>query len=184
MAVVTIIGVFVALAMPGMAGIMGDRHAARAADDVSAMFRIARSRAIATGAAHVVQVTDSGSSSKFVLRTTFQATNGPLASCLSPRWDASDSLVLQSIDFAGATGSYGGRDIRVTADGTTPKIGDYCFTPGGTSWWRNNGTTWMRPRGVEIARWQIARRDATNRALGLQRTLRLAPNGTPAIEAI
>ena len=70
MAVVTIIGIFVALAVPAMGGIIQDRHAARAADELANMFRIGRSRAAATGAAHYVRVSASGTTSLRPARPT------------------------------------------------------------------------------------------------------------------
>ncbi len=188
MAVVTIIGIFVALAMPGMAGIIQDRHAARAADDVSGLFRVARARAIATGAAHVVRVTKSGTSSRFEMRAALAViaeVGIPTASCLTPLWNATDSQELAVIDFGASNGSYGGRDIMVTAvtdaNGTTPDVQDYCFTPGGLSWWRNAGV-WQRPGGTVTGRYEIKRVAPGGGLVGMRRVFRITPNGTPMIE--
>lgn len=186
MAVVTIIGIFVALAMPGMAGIVRDRQAARAADDLSGMFRVARSRAIATGAAHMVRVTPSGAASRFELRAAMGTLGGPISSCLTPIWNATDSQQLSLIDFGATTGSWAGRDIRVTAltdaAGSTPVSQDYCFTPGGASWWRTSGV-WQRPGGSQTGRYDIRRVSTAGTLVGIRRVLRLSPNGVPMIEA-
>src|SRR5262249_48694916 len=77
MAVVVIIGIFVALATPAMSGALADRHAMRAADDLTGMVRLARSRAAATGAAHLVRASTSGTSMKFELRAAMSTTGGP-----------------------------------------------------------------------------------------------------------
>lgn len=186
--VVAIIGIFVALATPGMGGILADRHAARAADDIGNLFRVARSRAAATGAAHLVRATASGSgNSKFELRVgRLPSAILGITSCPEGAWNASDSLVLQSIDFGGSTGDYAGRSIVVAPFGdaaaTTPADQDYCFTPGGAVWWRD-AAGWTRAGGRQVGRYRITRLDGAGKTVGIERIVRLTPGGAPQIEA-
>lgn len=186
MAVIVIIGIFVALASPAMSGVLQDRHAMRAADDLSGMIRLARTRATATGAAHMVRALPSGTSMKFQLFAAMGTLGGPISSCITPVWNASDSLLLSTVDFGATTGSYGGRDIFVKpvsdALGTTATTQDFCYTPGGTPWWRTGGS-WTRPTGSQIARYEIFRQDAAGTVLGIRRVVRISPLGVPAIEA-
>lgn len=187
LAVVTIIGIFVALAMPGMGGIMQDRKAGHAADEIANMFRIARSRAAATGAAHFIRAVAGGTTSSFELRSTVVTVGGPVSSCVTPSWTDADSRVLKKVDLGGATGPFAGNDIVVKpaeASGSTPATGivsEYCFTPGGMPWWRDAGV-WRRPRGAEVARFSVYRKDGYTYA-GLIRTVRISPAGLPSIEA-
>ncbi len=185
MAVVTIIGIFVALAVPGMGGIMKDRHAARAADELANMFRIARARAAATGVAHMVVIDANGTGARFELRAALSGVGGPVASCSATTWGASDSRQLKLIDLAG--GSFAGKDITVKpADaigGTTatPIVSEFCYTPGGTPWLRS-GSLWVRPPASAVARWSVYRKEGSVFA-GLTRIVRVTPSGLPAIEA-
>lgn len=185
MAVVTIIGIFVALAVPGMGGIMKDRHAARAADELANMFRIARARAAATGVAHMVHIDANGTAARFELRAAFSGVGGPIASCSGTTWAATDSRQLKLIDLTG--GTFAGKDITVKpadaigASGTTPIVAEYCYTPGGTPWVRS-GSIWVRPPAASVARWSVYRKEGSVFA-GLTRIVRVTPSGLPAIEA-
>lgn len=183
MAVVTIIGVFVALAVPAMGGILEDRHGARAADELANMFRIGRARAAATGAAHYIRVDAKGVTGTFELRTALAGgiTGGPVSSCSGTSWGAGDSRQLKLIDMS--TGIFAGKKIdfkpatALGGSGTTPTLSEYCFTPGGTPWVRAGGQ-WTRPTAASVARWRMSRA-----AGGLTRTIRVTPTGLPAIEA-
>lgn len=183
MAVVTIIGVFVALAVPAMGGILEDRHAARAADELANMFRIARSRAAATGAAHYVKVNASGASGSFELRSTITGVvGGPISNCSGSTWATGDSRELKLVNVG--TGSFAGKNLQldpapaVGGTSATPVLSEYCFTPGGTPWVRTGGL-WIRPPASSVARWKLDRGTLG----GLTRTIRVSPSGLPAIEA-
>lgn len=181
MAVVTIIGIFVALAMPAMGGILEDRHAARAADELANMFRIGRSRAAATGAAHYIRINAAGTTGTMELRSTRTgAVGGPVSTCSGSTWGATDSQQLKLIDLS--AGTFAGKTITfkptAPAGGTAVlAISEYCFTPGGTPWVRS-GSVWTRPKASEVSQWEIARS-----AGGLTRTIRVSPSGLPSIEA-
>lgn len=187
LAVVTIIGIFVALAMPAMGGIMQDRQAAHVADEIANMFRIARSRAAATGGAHYIRAEAGGPTARFQLRSTIVAVGGPTASCVTPSWTDADSRVLKDVDLGATTGAFAGKNIMVqptTATGSTPATGvisEYCYTPGGMPWWRSGGV-WQRPKGADVARFNVFRRDGAT-FTGLIRTVRISPAGLPSIEA-
>lgn len=188
LAVVTIIGIFVALGLPTMGGVMQDRQAARAADEISNMFRIARSRAAATGAAHRVSAnTAAVAAARFELRTALTMVGGPTSSCVTPMWTDTDSRVLNLLEFAPtAAGSFGGRGIEVKATsdggGAPPSVVDLCFTPGGMTWIRVSGGAWKRPAGWQASSWQIYRM-SLGTVTGLVRDVRVSPTGLISIEA-
>jgi prepilin-type N-terminal cleavage/methylation domain-containing protein len=185
MAVITIIGLFVALSAPGMSGILQDRHAARAADEVANVFRIARSRAAATGTAHFIQINASGNNATIELRTALTNVGGPMASCRTPAWTDADSRVLRRVELAG--GTFNGKNISLTpAEATgaltpTPVVSEYCYTPGGMPWWRTGGV-WTRPSGAGVAQFTVTRKQGEKLA-GLVRTVRVSASGLPSIEA-
>jgi prepilin-type N-terminal cleavage/methylation domain-containing protein len=188
LAVVTIIGLFVAMAMPGMSGIMQDRQAAHATDEIANLFRIARSRAAATGAAHYIKAVAGGTTASFEMRSTLVVVGGPSSSCNTPTWTDGDSKILKRFDLGATTiGPFGNKQIMVqpaaaTGGSTaTAMISEYCFTPGGMPWWKNGGT-WERPKGANVARFTVFRKDGTT-DVGLVRTVRISPSGLPSIEA-
>jgi prepilin-type N-terminal cleavage/methylation domain-containing protein len=191
MACIVIIGIFVALASPAMSGVLQDRHAMRAAEDISGMIRLARTRSSATGAAHMVRVTAAGATMKFELRAAMNGggtLGGPISSCITPTWTAADSVQIAMLDFTGANRSYSylGRDIIVRpvsdALGPTPTSQDFCYTPGGFAWWKVAGA-WIRPAGSQMSRYEVVRLDTTGAILGIRRVVRVSPLGVPSIEA-
>lgn len=185
MAVVTIIGIFVALGFPAMGGVLEDRQTARGAEEITNMFRIARSRAAATGAAHrVFANVGTASAAFFELRTALVGVGGPSSSCISPLWTNTDSRRLQAVDFAPTgTGSLAGRDIQVIPLSGVSTTLEFCFTPGGNTWVRDSGALWRRPVGSQITGWTVQRADKSGAIMGLQRTIRIMPSGLPSIEA-
>jgi type II secretory pathway pseudopilin PulG len=182
MAVVTIIGIFVALAVPAMGGILEDRHSARAADELANLFRIGRSRAAATGAAHYIKVDAKGTAATMELRAALSGVaGGPVSSCSASKWSTTDSRGIKLIELS--AGAFAGKGISLTpaeaigGSGTTAAFTEYCFSPGGTPWVRAGGQ-WVRPAAADVARWKIVRASG-----GLTRTVRVTPSGLPAIEA-
>lgn len=187
MAVVVIIGIFAALAAPAIAGQVADRHVTRAAEDISGLFRIARSRSTATGAAHAVCVTSAGSgvtsTLSFALRAGVDpaniATGSPIPSCMTPNWTGTDTKLIASVDLAG--GSFAGRGIAATR--TFANTDCYCITPGGTPWYRTNGT-WSRPNGSAFGEFVLQRYDVGGTSRGSTRIVRVGPTGTPRIDVV
>jgi type IV fimbrial biogenesis protein FimT len=187
MAVVVIIGIFAALAAPAIAGQVADRHVTRAAEDISGLFRIARSRSTATGAAHAVCVAAAGSgataSLSFELRAGVDpanlATGAPISSCMVPNWTATDTKLIGAVDLS--AGSFAGRGIAATR--TFPATDCYCITPGGTPWYRTNGT-WARPNGSAYGEFVLRRFDLAGVSRGSTRYVRVGPTGTPRIDVV
>ncbi len=185
MAVLVIIGIFAALAAPAISGQVADRHVTRAAEDISGLFRVARSRSTSTGAAHAVCATASGTgttaSLKFELRAGVDATNVttgmPNGSCMAPTWVNTDSKLLATVDLS--AGTYAGRGITGTL--SSPNTDCYCITPGGTAWYRTAGI-WSHPNGYVSGAFVLQRYDAGGVARGSARTVRVGPTGTPRID--
>ncbi len=185
MAVVVIIGVFAALAAPAIAGQVADRHVTRAAEDISGLFRVARSRSAASGAAHSVCVTHSGSGATATLRLELRAavdpTNliwgAPVTSCMSPLWSNADSKLLAAVDLS--AGDYANKGIAGVQ--TDPSVDCYCTTPGGTPWYRQNGV-WVHPTGWMYAEFQLRRYDLALVQRGATRLVRLGPTGAPRVD--
>jgi len=184
MAVVTIIGIFVALGFPAMGGVLQDRQTARAAEEISNLFRIARSRAAATGAAHRVSAAaTSPASGRFELRTALVNVGGPTSSCTTPVWTDTDSRVLQQVDLrTTGTGSLAARGIQIKPLTGVSSDLEYCFTPGGLSWVREGGALWRRPAGSQAMGWELYQVSGTT-VVGLTRVVRVMPSGLPSIEA-
>jgi type II secretory pathway pseudopilin PulG len=187
MAVLVIIGIFAALAAPAIAGQVADRHVTRAAEDISGLFRVARSRSTATGAAHAVCVTATGtgvtSTLRFELRAGVDpaniATGSPIAGCMSPNWTTTDSKLIGAVDLS--AGSFAGRGISATRTFTNTDC--YCITPGGTPWYRTSGA-WARPNGSAYGEFVLQRFDLGGVARGSTRYVRVGPTGTPRIDVV
>ncbi len=177
--VVTIIGIFMALAGPTIVSSMQDRHAARGADEVIGFFRRARTHAASSGGAHVIRVTAGSGNLRFELREAVDPTTGfPQSSCLTTPWTSGgpDNKVLDVIDFLN-TPSYKGKNIR--ASGTFK--GDICVTPGGMVY-VNAGAGWTKPTGDQRYEFVIERLDDTGAAFGIKRTIRIGIGTGPNLE--
>jgi type IV fimbrial biogenesis protein FimT len=184
MAVVVIIGIFAALAAPAIAGQIADRHVTRAAEDVTGLFRVARSRSAATGAAHAVIVTASASNLHFELRAAVDTSAGvavgsgpPSANCMAPAWTNADSKLLATVDLD--AGDFAGRGIVAVARSTNAS--SYCITPGGVPWYRS-GSAWTHPSGSAYGEWEIYRTDSAGVKRGVSRFVRVGPTGAPRID--
>lgn len=187
MAVVVIIGIFAALAAPAISGQVADRHVTRAAEDISGMFRIARSRSAATGAAHAVCVAGTGAGATASLRFELRAgvdpanlaTGSPIAGCMIPNWTNTDTKLIATVDLSG--GNFVGRGVAGTR--TFANTDCYCITPGGTPWYRTNGA-WARPNGSAYGEFVLQRFDLGGVARGSTRYVRVGPTGTPRIDVV
>lgn len=184
MAVVVIIGIFAALAAPAIAGQVADRHVTRAAEDVTGLFRTARSRSAATGAAHAVIVTAVGTNLMFQLRAAVDIGSGaavgngpPSASCMTPLWTNADSKLLATVDLT--AGDYEGRGIIAQAASTNAT--SFCITPGGVPWYRTTAA-WTRPTGSSFGQFSFFRVDAGGVQRGPTRFVRFGPTGAPRID--
>jgi prepilin-type N-terminal cleavage/methylation domain-containing protein len=176
--VITIIGIFVALAGPTIVSTMQDRHAARGADEVVGLFRRARTHAASSGGAHLVRVIASGSNLRFELREAVDPiTKFPQSNCQTTLWTATgtDNLVLDTVDFDSGP-SYALKNIRASGP-----VNDVCISPGGTVYVRSGGS-WTRPGGAVHMDYVIERLDDTGTAFGFKRTIHVGIGVAPHIE--
>jgi prepilin-type N-terminal cleavage/methylation domain-containing protein len=185
MAVVVIIGIFLALAAPGISRTLDDRKAGGVANDVAAIFRMARSRSAATGAAHVVRVTNvSGVAKLELMQAIDPTTKAAVSSCFTPSWNpgAADVRLLMTIDPANDPNL---KQKKIVVVATTTNTGLFCFTPGGGSWW-NTGTggVWSRPVAGNALEYEVHHSDSAGATIGLVRTVRLGTTGVPRIDVL
>jgi prepilin-type N-terminal cleavage/methylation domain-containing protein len=184
LAVVAIIGIFLALAAPAISKTLDDRKAGGLANDVAAVFRLARARAAATGSAHVVRVTSISGVAKLELMQAIDATTkAAVSSCFTPTWNpaGSDVRVLMTIDPAN-TPALKAKKIVVVA--TTTNVGMFCFTPGGGSWWNTSGGVWSRPVAANSLEYEIHRSDSAGVVSGFVRFVRLGTTGVPRVDVL
>jgi prepilin-type N-terminal cleavage/methylation domain-containing protein len=190
--VVVIIGTLAALAMPAISGQMRDRRAQQAAQDVATLYRNARTRALARGAAVLVRFdggVDSGGG-RIEVRESIQAAEAadadancaplPGAGCNSTLWGAADATnqMLTSLE-PGLRGEYENVVVSMAASiggapAATPQL-DVCFSSVGSAFIRAASSgAFSRMTGVAVA--TVGRRhDGT--PLGLQREVVIPPNG-------
>ena len=185
MAVVTIIGIFLVLAYPSMSGTFDEKRAGNVADDVAGFYRVARTRAAATGAAHAVIATPLGASgsTRFDLLQAVDPTTGSAQpSCFAGTWTvgSADMKSLGSFDPS-TDGRTVGKNIAV--ESTPTSLGTMCFSPGGTMWSRASaGGIWRRPTLAEHLEYRIYRTDGGGVPIGLQRFVRIGTTGVPRID--
>ncbi|GAC1351723.1 MAG: hypothetical protein NVS3B20_21590 [Polyangiales bacterium] len=180
MVVVTIIGLFTAMAGPTIVSTLQDRHASRGAEEISNLFRRARTRAASYGAAHIVRVLAVSGTQRFELRMAVDPVTGsPNASCMTTTWATAggDNLLIDVVDFANGP-RYQGQGINVTGN-----LGDYCMTPGGTPWGMTPGGIWTRPTGSFNLGYTVSRTDSSGVAFGIVRNVVIGVSGIPRITA-
>ena len=183
MAVVVIIGLFLALAAPGISKTFDDRKAGGLANDVAAIFRLARSRSAATGGAHVVRVTSvSGVAKLELMQAIDPTTQAAVGSCFTPSWTpaGADIRLLMTIDPANTPEL---KNKKIVAVATATNVGLFCFTPGGGSWWNTSGI-WSRPLAANSLEYEVHRSDSAGAVVGLIRTVRLGTTGVPRIDVL
>ena len=185
MAVVTIIGIFLALAAPGISRTFDERKAGRVADDVASMFRLARTRAAATGGAHLVRVTAAGGIAKLELMQAIDpTTKAAVSSCFTPSWSptGTDTRLLMTIDPA-TDNDLKAKKIVIVA--TSTNVGLFCFTPGGGTWWNTaGGGVWSRPVAANSLEYEVHRSDSSDTIVGLVRKVELGTTGVPRIDVL
>lgn len=161
MVVVVIVGIIAALAIPGMILTQYDRQAYSDAGAIMMLFRGARTRSVARGAAELVTMTASSNASAgdrgtFQLYEAVAANAGavgsnrtPVASCKSPtKWttlnDGLNSILVDGVNLNTGTGTleaYAGIQVAMSyylspssAAKTAFTSGYVCFTPLGRSY--------------------------------------------------
>jgi type II secretory pathway pseudopilin PulG len=161
LAVVTIIGIFAAVAAPSFIAQMRDRRVSRVALQVAELYRMARSRALANGRA-----------TRFVWDSTVgprglaiveQATDAD-PTCNSVGWG-----YITELNPSNSVYSVAGLQL-VDPVGGAVSNGIVCFTPLGRAVKSGIGTPSAKMVGA-------ARMLVTNTSTGYQRTVYLLPNG-------
>ena len=187
LAVVAIIGIFFVLAAPSLSRTFDDQRASSVADNIAQMFRVARTRAAFSGAAHAVVATDMGGGQmKLVLAQAIDPTTKAAdGSCFSHTWTvlgtpAADMRVLMTIDPT-SDATLVGKNIYVVPSATN--AGTLCYTPGGAMWVRSPGSsTWKRPLLQDHYDYEVHRTDSAGSVIGLIRTVRVGTTGVPRVD--
>lgn len=186
MVVIVIIGMFVAMAAPVLGSALSDRHVERATNRTSGVFRTARTRSAATGAAHLVRTSTSGSSIRFEVRAAVSPTTGAaVSSCTQPTWGgtSTDNQLIDVLDPATDT-SFSSNGVQILAvAGATGTIGDFCFTPQGTAWWNTTGV-WRQASVSDYLKFLVQRTDGKGAQRGMQRVVTIGAMGSPKVTSL
>jgi prepilin-type N-terminal cleavage/methylation domain-containing protein len=196
MVVVIIVGVIAALAVPSMRLATYDRHAYQDAGAIMQLFREARLRSVARGAAVLASMDISnGSRGTFKLYEGVQADPGggftmPSPACKNPpiAWSpgAQGTLLFDGLDLNGPPEV--DADIRTAlfaydriAGTSTPATAYVCYTPAGSSYVNTAGQpTFSGSPTTTVLGAQVAR-FSSGVAVGTTRSVLLVPNGMPRL---
>ncbi|MFI5297954.1 MAG: Tfp pilus assembly protein FimT/FimU [Polyangiales bacterium] len=198
MAVITLIGIFSAVAFPSLGGALRQRHAAAYAREVFGSFQVARSRAAATGAAHAVFFV--AASNGFYIRMGIDTNNGPSSSCVTGSsgtarpWAANPlgPITLGDNQLVGAVSTllndpqnpnnndYTSDPLTILPTGASP-VSAVCYTPSGSVFSMLSGATGTWNRGIPVdpagTGWSIALTSQGSAATVYQ--IVIGPNGLP-----
>jgi prepilin-type N-terminal cleavage/methylation domain-containing protein len=182
-AVVVIIGIVAALAIPSLAARMRDRRTQQAAQTIAQLYSTARMRAMGRGAATLVRYDGTQFTMLEAIRGSADELDPncqplPIASCLdggANRWVAGATGNRQVAQFAPL-----GRDVYANLNIALEQAGtpdaatsmDVCFTPLGSAYVAyDGGGALTRLAGIPVAR--VSRTDS----VGLTRVVMILPNG-------
>lgn len=196
MAVVIVIGVLAAIAIPSAAAALRERRSARAAHEVALLFNQARSRAIGRGSAVLVRYNYAQNGFEVREAILGAATLGmgdcaisPQSSCTLPatRWDAtSDSNQLLSTFQPLNTSDYEMVDMQLTeytdTSDTVQNAADFCISPAGRVFYRAtnaSGTAFGLMTGS--AGFRVWMRAPNDDVIGVERTVFVFSNGTARV---
>jgi Tfp pilus assembly protein FimT len=187
--VVGVIGVMAALSAPVFVQMMRDRRVQQAGLQMRDLVRLARSRALGRGAAHVVRwdASVTGSTTRLdgqlqvreaIAGSTDVCAPWPSASCNDTLWLANTSTTSAYSRpvsaFDQEVGPYDNLEVKmVDAGGNTINYAEICFTPRGNTYMRtvkNDLTAFSRLS--EIPRFQLK-----NTKTGRQSVVIISPNG-------
>lgn len=181
--VVVVISVLAVLAIPSVTERMRERRASHAAQEISAIYRNARMRALGRGSAVLVNYT---STTGFSVReaiegATAATTRGgstecqvlPARGCLTNDWGPGGTFRVINQFRPESRGEFGTVQTRVSFPaGTDVEYLDVCFTPVGRSFARVANNVALTPMtGVVSVNVQRG-------TIGLRRTVVVLPNGT------
>jgi prepilin-type N-terminal cleavage/methylation domain-containing protein len=202
MVVVIIVGVIAALAVPSMRLATFDRHAYQDAGAIMQLFREARLRSVARGAAVLVSMSASGTTD----RGTFQLYEGvqqdpgggftmPSPSCKNPLipWNptagAQGTLFVEGLNLNGPpendadieTQLYT-YDLGGTAATPLTTTAYLCYTPGGRSYLTTTGgPVFGGAPTTTVIEARVLRGVSSGVTGGTSRSVLLAPNGMPRL---
>jgi len=190
MAVVILVGILAAIAVPAAAKAMRERRSARAAHQVVLLYNLARSRAMARGSAVLVRYDHSLGG--FEIREAISGAGNPSLVCdLIPvtrcaiDWDegSGQNQLLEQFKPLG-TDTYDLVEMQytehTTASDTEQDRVDLCVTPNGRAVFRpSNDGSFGAVDGVhEIRVWM---KSASGEVIGVERTIYVFPNGVARI---
>ncbi len=192
MAVVTIIGVASAAALPSFVERMRERRSGQAAEEIALLYKMARSRALGRGAAQLVaSTTGTGMNVKFQVREAIQQNDAastvgtcgplPLTTCFND-WSPGATGKNRLVDeFPKENAAYANIEAKLYRDATTSDAaleGQVCFTPSGRAFFRKEAAGAWEPV-IQIPRIEVRRLaiGAAGTYVGLTRTVLLPPSG-------
>jgi type IV fimbrial biogenesis protein FimT len=176
MVVVVVITALTALAIPSILKQMRDRRTRQAAEEIAAIYRQARLRALGRGSAVLVRYANASFETREAMLggATANCTQLPLSSCTSADWTGTNaSLTSQQLSLWAPPAGINSDVFASGIPGTAQTAFDVCFTPMGRTY-VNTATppafnTWS---GVPLIRVSSAI-DATR----LKRYVLIPPNG-------
>lgn len=194
MAVVTIIGIASAAALPSFAERMRERRSGQAAEEIALLYKLARARALGRGAAQMVSSSNGGGTGmnvKFEVREAIQQNDAaltvgtcgplPLTTCFND-WSAGATGRNRLVDEFPREGVvYSNIEAKLYRDATGSDValdGQVCFTPSGRAFFRKEAAGAWEPV-IQVPRIEV-RRLAIGGAgayVGLTRTVLLPPSG-------
>jgi prepilin-type N-terminal cleavage/methylation domain-containing protein len=194
LAVVVIIGIFAAMAIPQVTFQLRDRRVHETAERIAHLYRQARLRAVGQGGAVLVRFTQ-GTNNQGQVQILEALVGAPQAgqpaqcaqlpspSCRNTNWTSTgaggQARVLRTVDL-GADGALENVFMKLTghppADSSTQNTMDICFTPLGRTFVSYAGPTNFRTlNGVPVA--EVFRTDGGSNRIGRTREVVFLPSG-------
>ena len=192
MAVVTIIGIASAAALPSFVERMRERRSGQAAEEIALLYKLARARALGRGAAQLVSSNNvgGGMNVKFEVREAIQQNDAaltvgtcgplPLTTCFND-WSAAATGRNRLVDeFPKDNTLYANIEAKLYRDAATTDAaldGQVCFTPSGRAFFRKEAAGVWEPV-IQIPRVEVKRlKIGGGSYVGLTRTVLLPPSG-------
>jgi prepilin-type N-terminal cleavage/methylation domain-containing protein len=193
MAVVTIIGLLSAAALPSFIERMRERRSSQAAEEIAILYRSARSRSLGRGAAQMIEIAPAsggGMNVVFRVREAIQQNNlastvgtcGPLpmTSCFNDWSDGATGKNRLVDEFPKEASLYAKIEAKLlpsSTDASAVESGQVCFTPSGRTFFRASVDAVWTPL-IDVPRIQVRRKDFDGSSyIGLTRTVILPPSG-------